>query len=231
MSYTLHRMSTPRGDPTLLLVPTELELRRLLDLGGFPAGLALVETCGFGPVAAAARTAALLARLRPARVLLVGIAGSYDVSAHPVGSALEFGECAIEGIGVGEGASLLAPPALGFPQWPGRDGAAAIFDRLPLACASTDRAPLLLTTCAASADATQAAARRRRFPAAAAEDMEGFAVAAACALEGIPLRIVRGISNEVGDRRPEHWRIPAALAAARERALEVLVAPAGRGTR
>jgi futalosine hydrolase len=61
--------------------------------------------------------------------------------------------------------------------------------------------------------------------------MEGFAVAAACALEGIPLRIVRGISNEVGDRRPEHWRIPAALAAARERALEVLVAPAGRGTR
>lgn len=52
--------------------------------------------------------------------------------------------------------------------------------------------------------------------------MEGFAVATACAMAGIPLCIVRGISNAVGDRRPDHWRIPAALAAARERALALL---------
>ena len=214
---------SPRGDPTLLLVPTELELRRLSDEGGFPPGLALVATCGFGPVAAAARTATLLARLRPARVLLVGIAGAYDTARHPVGTALEFDACAIEGIGVGEGASLIAPRALGFPQWPASDtGAPAIFDRLPLASTAPDRARLLLTTTAASADARQAALRRERFPDAEAEDMEGFAVATACAMAGIPLCIVRGISNAVGDRRPDHWRIPAALAAARERALALL---------
>ena len=56
----------------------------------------------------------------------------------------------------------------------------------------------------------------------AAEDMEGFAVAMACALNETPLRIVRGISNEVGDREPANWRIPLALGAARELAMEVL---------
>ena len=68
--------------------------------------------------------------------------------------------------------------------------------------------------------------RRERFPDAVAEDMEGFAVAVACTLAGVPLRVVRGISNLVGDRDPKHWRIPAALAAARLAALELLEADA-----
>jgi futalosine hydrolase len=212
------------GAPALLLVPTALERRRLDDLGGLPTGLAIVETCGFGPVSAAARTAQLLTRLAPSRVVLVGICGSYDLGAHAVGTALEFDAVAIEGIGVGEGAALLPPPALGFPQWPGSPAhAAPIFDRLELATRELAAPPrLLLTTCAASADFRQAHLRRERFPGALAEDMEGFAVAMACALQGVPLRIVRGVSNEVGDRAPEHWRIPAALAAARELALGVL---------
>ena len=49
-----------------------------------------------------------------------------------------------------------------------------------------------------------------------------LAVAMACALVGTPLRIVRGVSNEVGDREPRNWRIPLALAAARELALKIL---------
>jgi futalosine hydrolase len=52
--------------------------------------------------------------------------------------------------------------------------------------------------------------------------MEGFAVATACAMAGVPVRIVRGISNRVGDREPEHWNIPLALSAARRLALDVL---------
>jgi futalosine hydrolase len=211
------------GSPTLVLFPTELERRRIDDHGGIGSGLALQALCGFGPVAAAARTAELLASLRPARVLLVGIAGAYDIATHPVGEAFEFDSVAIEGVGVGEGTGLVAPPALGFPQWPGSaEGSSPIFDRLPLCAPAGERHPLLLTTCAASADARQAALRRERFPDAVAEDMEGFAVATACAMAGAPLRIVRGISNQVGDRAPEHWRIPAALAAVRRVALEIL---------
>ena len=219
------------GSATLLLIPTELERERLLDRGGLPPGLAQVECCGFGPVVAAARTAELCARLRPARVLLVGIAGAYDVARHPPGSAAEFAAVALDGVGVGRGRDFLPPPALGFPQWPGSAGAdgeargaAPILERLELAApaGAPALAPLLLTTCAASACQVEADERRARFPAAAAEDMEGFAVASACALAGVRLRIVRGISNRVGDREAGRWRIPAALAEARLLALEIL---------
>ena len=196
--------------------------------------MALQELSGFGPVAAAARTAQLLAVLRPRRVLLLGIAGAYDIERHPIGSALEFSEVALDGVGVGEGRGFRGPPAIGFPQWPGRpvrgqpddggdeDLVGAVHDRLLLGAGGGEG--LLLTTCAASASPAEAAVRLERFPEALAEDMEGFAVALACALEGVPLCIVRGISNQVGVRDPAHWRIPAALAAARRAALERLVA-------
>lgn len=214
------------GGTTLILVPTELERARLADQGGFPAGTGLVATIGFGPVAAAARTSALLAELTPSRVVLVGIAGTYDADVLPVGSASEFDAVAIEGIGVGEGERLLAPPALGFPQWPGASAQTAIHDRIALApfAPRAGAARVLLTTCAAS-DSAELAARRRSRGAGAfgeavlAEDMEGFGVALACSLAETPLAIVRGISNVVGDRDPAHWRIPSALSAARELAL------------
>ena len=213
----------PLGSATLLLVPTELERARILDRGELAPGLAQVECCGFGPVAAAARTAALCTLLRPARVVLVGIAGAYDVARHPVGSASEFAAVAIDGVGAGRGAGFLPPRELGFPQWPGGTGAAArgvdpIYDRLPLAVpAGVAAAPLLLTTCAASASAEEAAERRARFPEAAAEDMEGFAVATRLRA-GRRGAARRARHLEPGRRaRPARWRIPAALAAARAR--------------
>ncbi|MEM7516156.1 MAG: futalosine hydrolase [Planctomycetota bacterium] len=218
------------GSPTLLLVPTELESQRLDDAGGFEPGSALQALCGFGPVAAAARTSELLSRLRPARALLVGICGSYDDERAPVGSALEFGRVHLDGVGVGEGSRFVGPPALGFPQWPGSVDAgnegqgdsparlSPIYDEIQLA---SDSEALLLTTCAASDSPEHAAERLERHPA-LGEDMEGFAVALSCALAGVPLRIVRGVSNIVGDRDPAHWRIPSALQAARRLALDVL---------
>jgi len=185
---------------TLLLVPTEFELAELASLGGFPERAARVELCGFGPVAAAARTAELIARHAPARVLLVGIAGSYEPERLPLGSAASFREVAIEGIGSG------------FPHWPG------IEDRLAIVPGGAPAA-LLLTVCTACDSPAQAEARLQRFPGATAEDMEGFAVALACALARVPCTIVRGISNVVGQRDKRSWRIPEALAAARALAL------------
>ncbi len=204
---------------TLLLIPTDLERKRLADQGGFEDA-AHVELCGFGPIAAAARTAALIERLEPRRVLLVGIAGTFDEDRLPVGEAAAFGGVALEGVGAGEGERFVAPPALGFPQWPGsRDTTPSpITDRIDLA----EDGPLLLSTCAASDSAAHAALRRSHFPEALAEDMEGFAVALACALKRVPCGIVRGASNVVGDREPSAWRIPAALGAAYERARDWL---------
>jgi futalosine hydrolase len=209
---------------TLVLIPTELELSRLADAGGFPAGTP-VEVCGFGPIAAAARSVQLIEQWRPARVLLVGIAGSFDPARYPIGTAWSFAQVRIEGIGAGMGLDLQGPAALGFPQLPARGEDPAVVEELDLSPAARTRAAgLLLTTCAASASPEQAAARLARHPGACAEDMEGFAVALACALCHTPLSIVRGISNRVGERDSTRWKIPSALHAARLCALEELEA-------
>ena len=218
----MNNCTTGRGAPTLLLFPTELEQDRFRDQGGLPAGLALETVCGFGPIAAAARTAQLCASLRPARAFLCGIAGSYDDQRYPVGEAVTFARVALDGVGVGQGKAHLGPPALGFPQWPGSpETAPVIHDELELVGAA-DGGPLLLTTCSASASPAEARLRLERHPEAVGEDMEGFAVALACALAQTPLTIVRGFSNRVGDRDSHRWRIPNALAAARRLTLELL---------
>ncbi|NDC63000.1 MAG: hypothetical protein EBZ59_03230 [Planctomycetia bacterium] len=98
---------------------------------------------------------------------------------------------------------------------------AAIGDRIddlvadPVAGTNGDgQADLLLTVCAAAAAAEDVRLRKRAFPDAMAEDMEGFAVALACRLRGVPVGIVRGISNTAGDRDTARWQVGAALDAA-----------------
>jgi len=199
--------------PTLVLVPSALEVEGLARLGGFPGELGSCERCGIGPVAASARCAERVARLAPARVLLVGIAGSFDLARHPAGSAAAFGEVLLDGVGAGSGREFRALSELGFAQW---EGPPAVAERLALAGPA---GAALLTVCATSASAAERDERRERYPRAAAEDMEGFGVALACRLAGVPLAIVRGFSNEVGVRDPRTWRVDAALEAARALAL------------
>ena len=212
----------------LVLVPTAGERRVLAPALGETA---TVELCGFGPVAAAARTAALVARHAPARVLLAGIAGRFD-ERLAVGSAYLFSEVACFGIGVGSGAAFQPAATLGWLQWPGDPPGdeAAVGDVItcgPMPATAPPAAGLLLTACAASADATDVAVRRRLFPTAVAEDMEGFGVALACRLAGVPLAIVRGISNDAGDRDKRRWQIGPALEAAASLA-RTFIAAAGQ---
>jgi len=202
----------------LLLVPTDLERRRLADDLAESAGRATsIELCGFGPIAAAARTAELIAARRPARVILAGIAGRLDARLE-IGAAYRFDEVACDGVGVGSDRAFVAAGAVGWPHWPGNETTEALGDRISLAGPSAkpaeDAAGLLLTVCAASANPEEVACRRDRFPEAVAEEMEGFGVAVACRLSGVPLVIVRGISNDAGDRDHARWRTAAALEAA-----------------
>jgi len=210
----------------LILVPTAYEQAIIADELG-PALLEShqLELVGFGPVAAAARTAALLAAARPAAVLLVGIAGSLDHQLD-VGGAAWFQRVACHGVGVGTGRAFLPAGQLGWPQWPGdtATGGAVIGDELELAgmLAAGQPADQLLSAAAASASPDDVAVRRQLFPDAVAEDMEGFAVAAACQLAGVPCRIIRGISNRAGDRNKANWLIEPALQAAAELARDLL---------
>lgn len=213
---------------TLVLVPTDLE-RRLLEpvlAEGMRSGDRL-DLCGFGPVAAAARTARLVATHAPERVLLVGIAGRLDERVA-LGSACRFGRVACHGVGAGTGEAFLTAGSLGWSHWPGeaRGDGTAIGDELACGtCAApqvTTPAGLLLSACAASASAADVQLRAAIFPDAVAEDMEGFAVAVACRLAGVPLDIVRGISNDAGDRDQARWQVPAALKAAADIATRIL---------
>jgi len=204
----------PRTAPVLVLVPTRLELQHLERLGGFP-GLR-VERCGFGPVAAAARTAELLARAPARRLLLIGIAGTYRPRTRPVGSAMRPSAVRLEGVGVARGATLLAPSALGFPQWEERG--LAVRERLALAGGRGE----LLTVCAASGSPADARRRAKSHARAELEDMEAFGVALAARLARVPLDVVRGVSNVAGDRDLRRWDVRGALLAAHALALELL---------
>jgi futalosine hydrolase len=216
----------------LVLVPTDGERRVLAPaITSTLDATARVELCGFGPVAAAARTAALVARHTPDRVVLVGIAGRLD-ERLAIGSAHAFREVACFGIGAGSGASFEPAAALGWPQWPGdpvgvEAGIGDVIDCGPADAAASSAAGLLVTACAASASEAEVADRLRLFPAAVAEDMEGYGVALACRLAGVPLAIVRGISNTAGDRNKRRWHIADALEAAAALAGTIL-ASAGR---
>jgi futalosine hydrolase len=211
----------------LILIPTEIEQRLLAPrLAAIRPADAAVELCGFGIVAAAARTAQVLAALRPEKVILVGIAGRLD-DRLAIGTATLFDSVACHGIGVGSGPGFIPAATLGWRQWPGDSGepASAIGDLLPCAVPDGGDLPterLLLTVSAAAAGADDVHLRKAMFPEASAEEMEGFAVALACRLAGLPCTIVRGISNTAGDRDKAHWQIEAPLAAAADLVLRLL---------
>ena len=191
-------------------------------------GKVAIQRVGFGPITAAARTGALLARYRPDRVILLGIGGTFDEDRFPVGSACRFDQVICDGIGVGIGDAFTSAENLGWKQFPADDAMPEVSDRLPLVSTYDPTIPCagtLLSVCAASANQQDRNARLNRYPDAAVEDMEGFAVAAACVMAGIPLQIVRGISNVVGDRHHERWQIEASLSAAVEMTLLIMGHP------
>lgn len=216
----------------LILIPTEIEQRLLAPrLAALRPADVAVELCGFGIVAAAARTAQLLAALRPERVILVGIAGRLD-DRLAIGAATLFDSVACHGIGVGSGPAFIPAATLGWRQWPGDpdDADSGVGDVLPCAVpdrsdpdqASLPRERLLLTVTAAAAGPEDVSFRKAIYPEASAEEMEGFAVALACRLFRIPCMIIRGISNTAGDRDKAHWQLEAPLAAAADLVLRLL---------
>jgi futalosine hydrolase len=209
----------------LILVPTPHELGMLRDILGDHSALHdqlgndrwAFQLCGFGPVAAAARTGSLISRYRPEQLVLVGVAGSFDLDRRPIGSAWQFHQIACYGIGVGTGPTHQTAAELGWSHFEGDAVQPTVGDQIDLlhGLPSGRRdAGLLLTCPSASANDDDVRWRLEKYPDAQAEDMEAFAVAASCLLSSVPLRVVRGISNAAGDRDKRHWAFDEALAAA-----------------
>ncbi len=221
--------------PNVVLIPTPFErgfvepiLRAGLDLLGITNTSWHIECCGFGLVAAAARTAQTISVHQPKRLLLVGIAGTLHRSVS-IGSAYAFQSVTCHGIGVGDALSPqhLSANDLGWSHSESADGTCKISDTIDLMMpkreiAMEKRTGRLISVTSAAADEREVSLRRIRFPDAVAEDMEGFGVALAASLAALPLSIIRGISNEAGNRQHSTWQVEASLRSASTLALEII---------
>jgi futalosine hydrolase len=219
----------------LILVPTVFEAAFLFSRGvasrleeaalvehqvaGRPV---LVALCGFGLAAAGTGAAHAIGEvlrqtgMLPSAVILAGIGGTYRPGVVPIGGALIATRTRCCGIGVGSGESYLAAETLGWPQGLPRRGLPPVGDTVSLSVpALPGDAPVgeLLSVTAASASPEEAA-RRTQYSQAVVEEMEGFAVALAGRLYGVPVSVVRGVSNLAGHREQSDWRVAEALEAA-----------------
>jgi futalosine hydrolase len=167
------------------------------ELGDLPG-----EVLGVGPIVAAARAAALLARLQPDFVVMVGTGGSY-LGGPPIGAAI-----AASRVGLSYGVAAMG---LGYVPRPPAPVACdeGLLRRLDIPQHS------VLTTGAITTDLTLA---RRIADGYTVEHLEAFGVAIACQQARVPFVAVMGISNEVGPEAHTQWLThrDAAQQAARE---------------
>ena len=143
-----------------------------------------------------------------------------------------FCELACDGIGAGTGEDHQTAGQLGWMHIGGRcdqpHSEDPVGDIIHLARPQNSNLPIggqLVSVAASSGNVEQAHQRLRRFPQAVAEDMEGFAVALACQLADVPLIVIRGISNTVGNRDIQTWQTTDALHAAATLATALLQRP------
>lgn len=180
----------------------------------------LLLVTGVGPLAAALEAAAALERFEVSGMLNLGVAGSFDTAKAPLLAPVAASEEVCADFGVAGQDGLADASGFPFPQWEG--GGEKIFDRIRLRPDEAAealglalpqgwlRAPAL-TSGVVTGSAGRAAALAARHGA-ITESMEGFALALACRVRGLPFLEVRTISNPVGERDRKQWKLAQALA-------------------
>ena len=193
-----------------LLVVTAVEAERAAVADALPADSSDVTLLsgGVGPASAAAATSAALASGGFDLVLAAGIGGGF--------APLVPGEIAVASSVVF--ADLGAETADGFVPVSELGFGGERYDVDPqlaieLADVTGGRLGTVLTVATVTGTAATAARLIARYPDAVAEAMEGAGVAAAAVRHGVRFAELRAISNAVGPRDRDAWRIPDALAA------------------
>lgn len=188
----------------LLIIPTlreaslvAAELKSLAKLG-----LTCVN-CGVGLLEAAVSASRLISTHQPKLIWLVGIAGRLEDQLE-ISKAYEFSQVACHGIGVGNGTSFKTPSDLAWESMM-KFGEHAIVEL------SYSGSLQLLSVTATSNSVDEAKLKLQKFPSALAEDMEAYSIALQCYLSGIPCRVIRGISNQAGNRDHSQWRSAEAM--------------------
>ncbi|WP_405645465.1 futalosine hydrolase [Streptomyces sp. NBC_00019] len=192
-----------------ILVATAVPVERDAVARAFEGAAVDVVAVGVGPALAAATTATALAGTPYGLVVSAGIAGGFQPEA-PVGSLVVADEITAADLGAETAEGFVPVTELGFGTVTHRPPEALV--RAAVAATGARRGAVL-TVSTVTGTVARAAALRERHPTALAEAMEGFGVAEAAALHGVPVLEVRAVSNPVGPRDRAAWRIPDALAA------------------
>ncbi|MBB3113554.1 futalosine hydrolase [Paenibacillus phyllosphaerae] len=182
-----------------------------------------VAVVGVGSASAAAGTAAALANGSYRLVINAGIGGGFAGQAD-IGTLVIASECVAADLGAETADGFVLIDELGFgsariqtesqlsDSWQMKLGQAGI----------TSIVAPIVTVTTVTGTASTASKLETLVPGAAAEAMEGFGAATAAKLFATPFIEIRAISNAVGPRNREDWRIKDALMAL-EAASKVLV--------
>ncbi len=218
MSVMSNKMLKNTGNNKInskILIMTSVEaeqnaIREGLGLNNERFTLALA---GVGPMSAAANTATMLANSDFSLVINMGIAGGFPESASigdvvialkmvaaDLGAESENGFKPIEELGFGKSVYTVTPDLVD------KVNAAIQIDSLISVHTKT-----ILTLSTVTGTTKSLEELQQRFPEAGAEAMEGFGVATAAELKGVPCMEIRSISNLIGPRDREAWRIKDAL--------------------
>lgn len=195
----------------------------------------LLVVTGVGPVNAALSIGRVLGENKDVcGVVNLGVAGSFDLEQAPLGSVVaadseiwpEYGLHTAEGID---------PRGIKFPvlEYTGVDGQYSVWDRIELEPEKGFRLLKLsapkdllkgasMTVSGVTGTEERARMLTERY-APLTENMEGFSLALACLQAGIPFLELRTVSNLVGSRKPEHWKLDDALQALGRHARELFV--------
>ncbi len=225
-------VSTPH--PVVLITATRREMQAVLGAHAQGLSLALntpeqiswgprpviILITGIGLVNAAMALGSLLGQKKGQLkgVLNMGIAGSFDLDALPLGAVAaakaeiwpEFGLHTEENVD---------PKGLGLGH--GRVHGRIVWDSLPLnpdqeaksmGLALDPSWPRVTSVSVAGVSGTRhRASQLRTQTGALVENMEGFALAWACQVHDLPFLQIRTISNQVGSRSPQDWAMKKAF--------------------
>jgi futalosine hydrolase len=197
-----------------ILIVTAVEAEAEAVRSGLPdaAHGVTVRVGGVGSAQAAAATSRALALVSDYdAVLSVGIGGAFTGKAE-LGGLLLARRVVAADLGAQSPEGFLSVDELGFGS-SSLDGG-----RVPGLDAVVGT---ILTVNTATGTDARAASLMERFPAAVGEAMEGYGVAAAAALGELPFAEVRAVSNFIGKRDRDAWRLDLAFAALTAAALPI----------
>ena len=199
---------------------------------------------GPGQVNTAHALTAMLLKQRPKLIIQTGCGGAFSSSGLRIGDIAVATEEIDVQLGV-EAANASASPigALPFPVMTAGDH--RITNRFPLDASAADMAATILKEVFKAKDAPriikgrfitvstitatdQTADKYDRAYHPCMEQMEGAAAAHLAILHDIPLLEIRGVSNIVGVRKPDHWDLPLAARRAGDAVYELIRIAGGR---